>query len=49
MAKIKKLRRDLVSRLLIIRDELDAENEKVCAAHLQLVIDTLSERYPELE
>lgn len=49
MTKINKLPLDLMSRLLAIRDELDAEDERVCAAHLQMVIDTLSERFPELE
>lgn len=49
MPKIKQLRPDLMDRLLTIREELDAHDERICAAHLQLIIDTLSGRYPELE
>lgn len=48
MPIINQLRPDLMSRLLTIRDELDASNEQVCAARLQMIIDTLSGRYPEL-
>jgi len=38
-----------MGRLLAIRDELDASNEHVCAAQLQAIIDTISDRFPELE
>jgi hypothetical protein len=34
----------VVSQLCSIRDVLDEQHEPICAAHLQLVIDTLSER-----
>lgn len=34
----------VVNQLCSIRDVLDEQHEPICAAHLQLVIDTLSER-----
>lgn len=36
--------RSVLSQLCSIRDVLDEHQEPICAAHLQLVIDTLSER-----
>jgi hypothetical protein len=37
---------EIVAQLLAIRDELDASNEFLCAAHLQMVIDKLTPVVP---
>lgn len=34
----------IIKQLCSIRDALDEKDEAICAAHLQLVIDTLSTR-----